>query len=287
MRQLDDLNWDDLRVFTVLVEAKSLREAAERLRLTHPTVRRRLDALEASLGLRLFHRRQSGLRLTVEGADLVEAGLEVESAVRGLLRRAESVDQELKGPIRVTVAAELALALAPALAEFQRQWPALELRIETANAFADLSRSEADVALRGYRHGGQPPDHLAGRLAVSGSAAVYGDAASTPWWIGAQHDAPRSGWTATAEFADLPVRAVIPDVLVRHTACAAGMGIAAMPCLLGGPDLPRLTDPVPDFDIWVLVHPDLRRNPRLRVFRDAMVDAIRDLESVLQGRTAV
>lgn len=283
MRRLEEMNWDDIRLFLEVAECQSFREAAQRLKLTHPTVRRRLEALETALGLRLFYRRQSGLRLTVEGAEILESGKAVESAVVAMLRRAESVDHELKGPIRVTMATDLAAGIAGALTAFQKQWPAIELHIETGAMFADLSRFEADVAVRGYRQGRQPPDHLAGRKAVSGHAAVYGEPQATPYWIGSADSPPRSGWIATSEFQDLPVRAVIPNVLARHAACAQGMGLAMMPCLVGDPDLPRITEPAHDFDIWVLVHPDLRANARLRIFRDAMVDALASLKDVLQG----
>ena len=43
------------------------------------------------------------------------------------------------------------------------------------------------------------------------------------------------------------------------------------------------TEPAEDFDIWVLVHPDLRANPRLRLFRDEMVDALVSIEDALRG----
>lgn len=283
MRQIDDVNWDDIRLFTTLASSTSFRDAAERLGMTHPTVRRRLESLEGALGLRLFHRRQDGLHLTVEGAELVDSSREVERSVLSLLRNAEAVDRELKGPVRVTMPTELALRMAPALAAFQNRWPAIELFIETSTHFADLARSEADVAVRGYRHGRQPPDYLAGRNAVTGCAAVYGDAGASPYWIGAVDEPPGSGWTATEDYADLPVRSVIPNVLARRAACAAGMGIAMLPCTVGDPDLKRLTDPADDFDIWVLVHPDLRANPRLRVFRDEMVKALSSMKDVLRG----
>lgn len=283
MRQPDDLNWDDLRLFAVVAECKSFRQAAERLGLTHPTVRRRIEALESALGLRLFHRRQAGLHLSVEGAELVASSRDVERAVLDVLRRAESIDRDLKGPLRVTMPTELMPAIAPALAAFQNRWPAIELRIETGARLADLARSEADVAVRGYRQGRQPPEHLAGRKAVTGSAAVYGDARVSPYWIGSLGDPPRSGWTATQAYAGLPIRAVIANVVARHAACAAGMGIAMMPCIVGDVDLTRLTEPAEDFDIWVLVHPDLRANPRLRLFRDEMVDALVSIEDALRG----
>ncbi len=283
VRQLDDLNWDDVRLFATLASSTSFRHAAERLNLTHPTVRRRLESLEDALGLRLFHRRQDGLHLTMEGAELVDSSREVERSVLAFLRKAEAVDRDLKGPVRVTMPTELALGIAPALAAFQQRWPAIELFIETGADFADLARSEADVAVRGYRQGRQPPDYLAGRKAVTGCAAVYGDANASPQWIGAVEAPLGSGWMATDDYADLPIRAVIPNVLARRAACAAGMGIAMLPCTVGDPDLTRLTEPADDFDIWVLVHPDLRANPRLRVFRDEMVQAHSSMEDVLRG----
>ena len=45
------------------------------------------------------------------------------------------------------------------------------------------------------------------------------------------------------------------------------------------------SEPEPSFDLWVLVHPDLRRSPRLRVFRDEMVEALRRLQPRLAGQT--
>jgi DNA-binding transcriptional LysR family regulator len=64
------------------------------------------------------------------------------------------------------------------------------------------------------------------------------------------------------------------------------MGLTMLSCFFAEPKLRRRSKPVPHFDLWVLVHPDLRRSPRLRVFRDAMVDAIKAHRRRLEGRTA-
>jgi DNA-binding transcriptional LysR family regulator len=155
--------------------------------------------------------------------------------------------------------------------------------IDTGTDFADLGDASVDVAVRILSMGREPDGALAGRKAVSGSNAVYGDP-ETGRWIGVSSTPPRTGWTATHEFEDFPIGAVIPTGVVRRDACSHGMGIAMLPCMLGDPGLHRLTEPNPAFDVWVLVHPDLRRNPRLRLFRDTMVDALASMEPAMQGR---
>ena len=76
----------------------------------------------------------------------------------------------------------------------------------------------------------------------------------------------------TTPFADRPTAIVLPDARLQLAACVAGMGLSGLACFMADPVLERHTEP--RHDIWVLVHPDLRRSLRLRVFRDAMVEAI-------------
>ena len=81
------------------------------------------------------------------------------------------------------------------------------------------------------------------------------------------------------------IRGAMLDGEVQKAACAAGMGMAMLPCFFGDPTLPRRSEPEPGLDIWVLVHPDLRRNPRVRLFRDAMIKALKRLRPTLEGRS--
>ncbi len=108
---------------------------------------------------------------------------------------------------------------------------------------------------------------MAGREA---SHAAYG-APSAESWIASS---PDPDWPLRTPFPDLPVRFVMPELSLRLEACRRGLGLAILPCLLAGPELPRRSEPEHGYDIWVLVHPDMRHNPRLKLFRDAMVEAI-------------
>ena len=276
------MDWDHVRIFLATLRAKSLRRAAEQLGLSHPTARRHLNAFEKQLGLTLFDRRSDGLHATAEAAQLKVAAEKVERAVQALGRVALAADPELRGPIRVTLpdifGSDL---LMPDLSEFMRQWPEIDLQVDAAYAVADLDRREADVAIRVMPKGKLPAEHLAGRKAARVFKAVYGTPHCWIGWEGGERD---RGWISETKFPDLPVRGAINNPDLQRAACAAGMGLTLLPCFFADPVLERQSEPVHGFDLWVLVHPDLRDNPRLRVFRDFVFEALRRHRPRLEGR---
>ena len=278
---LEDLNWNDIRLFLVLMRCNSLREASSELGVGHPTVRRRLDALESATGLSLFHRRPDGLHPTLQGEHLLDAAQQVQRAVDELSRRARAIEPDLRGPIRVTMSRPLAQMLAPDFAAFVREWREIDLQIDVGGELADLAGMQADVAIRAMSIGRTPEDELSGRKAATAWVAVYGEPDSGSWiGTGEEEDADRA---LKSIFPDLPVRGQIADPTARRAACEAGMGLCSLPCYMGDSTLERQGEPVPGYDLWVLVHPDLKRNPRLRVFRDAMVEALASHGRELRG----
>jgi DNA-binding transcriptional LysR family regulator len=281
--EMNELRWDDIRVFLALARSTSMRDAARRLGLTHPTVRRHLAALEEATGLILFVRRPDGLHLSAAGEQLLASAEGVERSVFELARRAQAVDETLQGPIHVTAPTLVATMLAADMTAFSRAHPGIELRISVGSDFADLGRREADVAIRVLRHGRLPEGHLTGRKAASGHQAVYGFMESERWIV-SHTERPREMWVSAAPFPEFPIALRAPNDAVRLQACREGMGLALLPCVYAESELPRLTEPQPDHDVWVLVHPDLRHSPRLRLFRDAMVAAMKRVEPSLQGR---
>ena len=282
-RALHQLNWDDVRFFLAIMRSTSLREAADELGVSRPTVGRRLSGLEAQLGLKLFQRRPDGLHATAEAAELVDGAEEVERAMLALARTAHASNAELSGPLTVTLpgffASEL---LMPDIVAFCKRWPRIDLRIDPGYGLARLDHREADVAIRAMPHGKQPAEELTGRLAATAYMAAYG---SGDQWIGQSGGGADAAWVRTSPFPDLPVRGVLFDAHLQRSACAAGLGRAWLPCFFAEPILTRCSDPVPALDLWVLVHPDLRRSPKLRAFRDAMVDALRRNQPRLTGQS--
>jgi len=277
-----ELDWDHLRIFLAVMRSASLRQAAERLGVSHPTIRRRLESLEGKLGLHLFDRRNDGLHATPEAAELLELAEQVEVSVHALGRRAMSADTELRGPIRVTVPDPLASdLLMPDFVAFAARWPLIELQVEPSYELVDLGSREADVAIRALPQGKSPQSDLTGRRAATAFSAIYGQDHQWIGWWGEERD---RAWIAETEFPDLPVCGRFDNYPMQRAACVEGMGLTKLPCFFAEPLLTPVTKPKPDFDIWVLVHPDLRRSPRLRIFRDEMVAALKRLKPRLEGK---
>jgi len=276
-----DIDWDLLRHFLAVMRTKTLREAAADLKVSHPTIRRKLEALERRLGVTLFDRAPHGLRATPEASELLGLVEEIEAGVDALARRAGGLSPQLSGDVRVTVPDLLASELLmPDFAAFATQWPSIRLHIESTYELADLGKREADVAIRAMPHGKSPDGELVGRKAATLYAATYG---KDHQWIGWWGDERDREWMSETSFADRPFGPVMPNVHLQLAACVAGLGLAGLPCFLADPLLERLTEPLPATDIWVLVHPDLRRSPRLRLFRDAMAEALERHRPRLEG----
>lgn len=283
MNDFDHLDWDNVKIFLATMRAPSLRQAAGALKISHPTARRRLQKLEEQLGLQLFDRRPDGVHATAQAVELMGVAEQVEASMHGLGRAALAADPELRGPIRVTLSNMVATDLLwPDLAAFTARWPQIRLEIDATDDVARLDRREADVALRTMRCGVQPPDNLIGRHAAAVYRAVYGKGES---WIGWSSEAEDAAWIKDTEFPDLPALSSMNDIMLQRVACAAGHGLALLPCFFAEPMLTRCTEPEHRWDIWVLVHPDLKRSRKLRVFRDAIIAALKRHQPRLEGRS--
>jgi len=282
MLDAEQLNWDDVRIFLATLRASSLRQAASDLGVSRPTASRRLSALEERLGLTLFDRRPDGLHATSEAVALVGVAEAAERAMLAVSRTARAVDPELRGPVRVTMPAVAAAdLLMPDLVAFCRRWPQIDLQISGSYDVSNLAQREADVAIRFMPPGKSPDAELTGRLVGNAWMAAYGSGDS---WIGQRGAKLDADWVRASDFPELPVQGAIVDGEIIRSACAAGMGMAFLPCFFADKTLERRSEPKPGLDIWVLVHPDLRRNPRLRVFREAVVEALKRLRPRLEGR---
>lgn len=281
------LDWGNLRFFLELARTGSLSRAAQRLSVDRATVGRRIAALEQELGLELFERGPQGWTLTAAGRELSELASRVEQDVLALARKADAADrQELTGVVRLTTATHIsAHLLAPALPALRSSHPGLVLEIAADQRAFDLTRREADLALRM----GRPRD--AGLVTRKLTDIAYGFFAS-PSLVGARRevDLERDPFVAFDEsLASTPqerwVSKIAPDrsVVFRCNSTASlaaaarsGVGVAILPLFVAvsTPDLVRLAGPVPvSHEMWLLVHGDLRRAPRV----EAVISWVDDL----------
>lgn len=281
----DTLNWDDLRHALAIAEQGSLAGAARALGVRHSTVLRRLDALEARLGARLFERQRSGYVPTEAGELLVEHAGQLRPALQEMQRRILGRDLALSGTLRLNVAHIAMLYLLPEpLAAFARAHPGIAVEVDEASQLVDLSRRDADVALR---LSSQVPQHLVGRELGRARFRVYarrGDRtlpqrrtslerliAEVPW-IGYERDR-RARFFDRWMHEHVPPERVVLRVDVLHSALAmvrTGLGVAVLPSFVEPhePLLVPVSDDIAALEtpVWLLTHADLRATARVTAF---------------------
>src|SRR3954468_17715456 len=146
------MDWDHLRHFLAVARTGSLRDAGRVLKTSPATIARRIVALERRLGARLFDRSRTGYALTETG-ELVRRKSEiVEEGALALEREALGRDLRPSGRVRLTTTNDIAtLVIGPHLAEFRRHYPDIGLEIIASTDVANLTRREAEIALRTVR----------------------------------------------------------------------------------------------------------------------------------------
>lgn len=273
-------NWDNYRVFLACYRSGSLRGGAKALGVNHATVARALKSLEDALGAKVFHRSVGGLQLSDTGRLLIQYVEEIEQQAQHIHRRVAGLDAQPSGLLRVSVPPALAQSLvAPELAGFAERYPNIEVELLATNRVSNLLRSEADVSLRVARN---VTDDVVGRRLlryVTGAFASPsyleklgplppGDGQGAQWigW------STNRDWVQQTPYPKAAVRHRLMDIHAQLEAAKAGLGMAWVPCFLGDPfegvvRVPGAT-PVPDFSIWLLLHPDLRHSARVRAFVD-------------------
>lgn len=142
-------NWDDVQVFLAVAEAGSLSAAAKRLRVTQPTVSRRLAEIEATMGEALFERSAQGVVLTAFGERLLEPSRRMAEWAAEVDRTVERADTAPSGVVRVTAPPGVAFDfVAPFAGWLHTKLPGISLQVQSTIEYLDLSRRDADLALR-------------------------------------------------------------------------------------------------------------------------------------------
>ena len=292
-----EIGLDDLRLVRAIADAGSLTAAARSLGVDHSTAFRRLNAIEARLGTRLFERRRDGYLPTPAGHAASEAARRIADEMASLALHLAGSDLRPYGVVRVTTTDTLVDLLTPALAAFRVRYPEIVPELVVANAFLSLSRRDADVAIR---PAASAPEELVGRRTATIATAIYGTPELTPdgaaaWrpedqvWIG--YDASLSHLAAArwlaANVPDTRIGYRADTLLAMRAAARAGIGLALLPCFLADPEpaLFRVQPPDPALatGLWLLTHPELRRVPRVRVFLDHMAEALAGLKGEFGG----
>jgi len=288
------MNWDDMRLFLAVARTGSISGAAKQLGVQHSTVSRRMRQLEDKLGARLIERKQTGYELTPSGERIKLAAERIESEVLAVDGELLDKDTSLLGPLRVTAINNMASSvLMPMFSSFSQQHPEVELHIIVSNTDASLPQREADIAIRLTN---TPGDTLIGTRMVTVASTIYGSRdylerlcqqENKPIWIGVECCSFHKSWTKQ-NCGDQPHYFFSDDTLLTMAAIREGLGVSYLPCFMGDSDplLERYSEPDPahDLGLWILLHPDLKRTARVLMFRDHMLNAIRQQAALFEGR---
>jgi len=260
----------DLSLILALVRGGTLARAAGLLRVDVSTVFRAVRRVEAALGQTLFEKSRTGYLPNSLARDLAQQAERAEQALEAARIGVEQGGEVISGTVRLTCTdSVLQGLLLPALAQFMPDYPALTLELSTSNDFANLSRRDADIALRLTK---TPPEHLVGRCL---GAVAYQVCASPAY--ACQHagrELAELAWIAPDDFLpDHPTvawrREHLPGVRLGYRCNSmlsvtelvrAGLGVAALPDFLLGDGLQALGPALAGHDtaLWLLTRPDCR-----------------------------
>jgi len=283
---MNNINWDGLRYFLAAAEAGSLSAAAKTLNSNQPTIGRHIDALETTLGVKLFQRSVKGISLTEQGHAVFEQAGKIQRSVVKIQRVVEGDEDHASGTVRLSLPEGLGQELLiPALDKFYKAYPDVKLIFNVSATTANLTQSEADVAVRLFqpeesdlviKHLGEmkmglyaskkyEKNHgLPNRLKDLRQHKVitYGDHLSI---------LPENQWLLN--HTDEALRILRSDSTVtRFKAATSGVGISIQPVVLSRIDknLIRLFKAanLPAHKVWMVYHKDLRNMSRIRAVVD-------------------
>jgi DNA-binding transcriptional LysR family regulator len=291
-RSAAPLHWDDVRLFLALARARTLGGAARSLGVDSSTVCRRLAALEETMAVNLFDRGRDGITATKAAEDLLGVAEEIEEVIHRFANAADGLEREVAGAVRITCPSDVAqVVVAPLLRGLLGEHPKLRIVIDSGEALLDLTRREADLALRTIRptHG----DLIVTKLATApwvlaataehvrqlGKLKAWTDARWIGWgermaMVGA------SRWLAAHAPAVEPV--VCSDSLaVQIAALTEGVGVALVPApslahfglepVKLAPALREAATHWPADDLFLVTHRALREVPRVKVVWDRLL----------------
>jgi DNA-binding transcriptional LysR family regulator len=286
------MEWSDVRIFLAIARTGALGTAARALQLSHPTVGRRLRALEQATGHTLFQRTADGFIPTEEGNSVIALAEQMEQGALAIERRLAGQEQDLQGTLRISSAQWFgAYVLPPIITDYAKAHPHVDVEILTNTRLFSLAQREADIVFRLVPF--VTRDVVQRRLirlpygayiAADAPEPIFGDGAGFRLIT---HD------TLTGQSPDIAwLRESFPNARpilrannrnVQGRMCAQGIGIAVLPQVVGNQmaGLRRLNLPAepPTRDIWMGYHRDMKRLQRLRAFITTVTNHIANVQS--------
>ncbi|WP_028100993.1 LysR family transcriptional regulator [Pseudoduganella violaceinigra] len=278
----------DLQLILALARGGKLAEAAERLGQNSSTVFRALQKIERGLGAPLFERSRTGYLANELAQSLAEQGEKLETVLETARSSIQAEPGQVAGNVRITTTDTVLHGLiAPALKDLRGMHPLLGFELYIGNELANLSRRDADIAVRATR---KPPPHLVGKCLGPIRVALFGAARGGPrWnevmagkcaWIApddAMPEHPSVLWRRKHFPAITPVFKV-NSILTVAELVELNLGVGILPLFLARhrPGLRQLSEELDDgsTELWLLTHAESRHLRRISAVYSYLSDAI-------------
>ena len=289
-------DWNDLKAFLAVARGGSTLAASKALGVNQTTVARRIESLEQDLGFKLFERGQTGSRLTESGDGLIAEAENVERAAIRFANQAATQMRGVSGALRLTTNELVANTMViPALVEFRKVHPDVQVDLVITDRALDLQNGEADLAIRTGK--ALAESDLVARKVADHDMALYcsRDYAARRGVPASPDDLQRHDLIdVTMEMGEIPAA----SWMMRHAggkppitrsnsmgslvhAVKAGLGIGALPCTIADTDydLLRCSDCIEEAraSSWIVTRRELKDTPRVRAFIDFMAPHIQQV----------
>lgn len=291
----DPFDWNDLKALIAAAETGSLSAAAAATGVSQPTLGRRIQALEASLGLVLFERSPHGMTLTDSGAEMLAHARTMQEAAGRLSLAATGRAETLEGTVRITAPQVMSTYHLPTiLTRLLDAEPGVEVELVATDLTDNLLRREADIAIRMYRPtqadliAKKVTDMRLGLYASHNYLAAYG--APTPEtmiqhrMVGYDRNPTITDWMRAEGMAPPPgfLRMRTDDQVVYWRMVKSGAGIGAHQRSVGDeePGVQRVLSDLnmPTLPVWLTVHEELRTSALIRRVYDFLADELARLK---------
>lgn len=282
--KMPDISWNDLHYVLAVGRTRAIGPAARRLGVNETTVSRRIARAEQSLGSKLFDRIRGAMIPTRAGVIAMERAERVEAEIDRLKGLAAGADQALAGTVRITAIPLIVnRLLMPNLRHLYAAHPRLHIEAIAEPRNISITRRDADLALRLARP--HREQRILSRRIGNLTYAAYGPSRpvsrSLPWitYETGLAALPHVAWindTIEREEENAPILTVNDSEVALH-AIKAGVGKSLLPCAIADREkgVARLSGPLLDRELWLLVHPELRNLARIRAvvaWLDALVE---------------
>ena len=281
------MDWSDLRAFIVLADKETFTHAAREQGVSVATLTRKMDRLEADLGIPLVRRSPAGVAVTPEGHRILSLARQGGDYLGQIERVANAIGMGAsRDPVRISstepVIADL---LAPRAAEFQRKNPHIQLDLMVSTEVSNLQRHEADLAIRLSR-----PVELTLvarklgeiKMAVFSAQSLLASRGDSTSWRELPFMSFNDGYGSIPETSWFDYQGLKDNICFMSSstraqlhACQAGLGAAILPSYLAqNTDLVQIdAPPVPSRPLWLVFHKDMQSQPAIKHVKSWIVDA--------------